>query len=245
MGKTSCGLTLATLLLATGCASDPVDIGDDKTGENLADYAGSWDGYAEAYEFDSGSNRVRLALDSTGRGTMEFGDAPLLPPPTDPEVYLDMDVGYVGVIHAGFRYAVRKVDVGARRIRFGVSPADIAQEWCKLQTPQLYPESTPEEQYYRCTTPSNFTRAEWEQACFVNLDTTPDVRAECAKIQLCGLVCSCSAERCDVRLFEKLEDYPIRIDAALAVQANELVGTLLYGPGASGTDRITIRLTRQ
>jgi hypothetical protein len=32
----------------------------DETGERLSDYAASWDGYAEAFNFASGSDRVRL-----------------------------------------------------------------------------------------------------------------------------------------------------------------------------------------
>ena len=37
-------------------------------GASLADYAGKWDGHAEAYEFNDGSDRIRLSIDEDGDG---------------------------------------------------------------------------------------------------------------------------------------------------------------------------------
>src|SRR5450432_936374 len=65
-----------------------VNIGNTAViGSQLSDYAASWDGYAEAYTFmPDGSDRVRLTIDANGQGTLEVGNAALLPPPTDPNV---------------------------------------------------------------------------------------------------------------------------------------------------------------
>jgi hypothetical protein len=43
-----------------------VDIKEGSTSQGLFAYADSWDGYAEAFHFEDGSDRVRLALDDTG-----------------------------------------------------------------------------------------------------------------------------------------------------------------------------------
>ena len=72
-----------------GCSSkSDVDIGDDRSaslGASQSDYAGTWEGYAEAYTFLDDTDRVRLTLDSTGNGTLELGnDRPGLPAP-DPD----------------------------------------------------------------------------------------------------------------------------------------------------------------
>ena len=56
--------------------SDPAGGEDDpeKTGATLGDYAASWEGHVEAYTFPSGSDRVRLTLDSSGNGTLVLGE---------------------------------------------------------------------------------------------------------------------------------------------------------------------------
>ena len=82
-------LCLLPLALVPAACSDgnPVDLGHREA--QLSDYAATWDGYAEAYTFREGSSdRVRITLDATGVGTLEVGDAPLDPVPTDPEVGL-------------------------------------------------------------------------------------------------------------------------------------------------------------
>ena len=73
-------LWLLPLAFAPAACSDgnPVDLGHREA--QLADYAASWNGYAEAYTFPEGSSdRVRITLDATGVGTIEVGDAPLDP----------------------------------------------------------------------------------------------------------------------------------------------------------------------
>ncbi|HEX6764717.1 MAG TPA: hypothetical protein VF103_04550 [Polyangiaceae bacterium] len=114
---------------------DHVDIGDDKiekTGEKLSDYTASWEGYAEAYAFDAGSDAIRLVLDENGEGTLEVGGAAPLPPP-------DPDIGYPpassggpfeppvpeGGLTSGFSYTVLGAVVENRRLRIGLNPQEL------------------------------------------------------------------------------------------------------------------------
>ena len=92
MKKGNWGTWLALLLgsaASLGCSSsDKINIGNSQpTGSALADYAASWDGYAEAYTFTpDGSDRVRSTVAASGQGHLEVGNAALLSPPTDPNV---------------------------------------------------------------------------------------------------------------------------------------------------------------
>ena len=126
-------LWLLPLAFAPAACSDgnPVDLGHREA--QLADYAASWNGYAEAYTFPEGtSDRVRITLDATGVGTIEVGDAPLDPAPTDPEVGLP---GTPGRFHDGFRYPIHAATVEAGRIRFEIDPGERFAAWCAIQTP--------------------------------------------------------------------------------------------------------------
>src|SRR6185369_16576824 len=132
-----------------GCSTDgPVDIGSRQMiGSQLTDYAATWDGYAEAFNFwPDGSDRVRLVVDGSGHGTLEIGDAAPIPPATDPNVgyppggystFSPVNVGAQGRLAPlveGFRYPLHGVAVDADRIHLGVDPADLYTGWCPLQT---------------------------------------------------------------------------------------------------------------
>ena len=73
---------VGTLLLVACGGEGPVDIGNDVTGERLEDYVASWDGYAEAFDFGDGSDRVRIELDANGEGSLTWVIPPLRPSPT-------------------------------------------------------------------------------------------------------------------------------------------------------------------
>ena len=82
------------LTLAAGCtASTKVDIGEGTApppgllGASLIDYAGTWDGYAEAFTWNDGSDRIRIMLDANGVGTIRLGNAPDFPPPDPDRAY--------------------------------------------------------------------------------------------------------------------------------------------------------------
>jgi hypothetical protein len=237
-------LIAAGALASFACSSgDPVNIGENdpgKTGEQLSDYAATWDGYAEGYRFASGSDRVRLVLDENGEGYLEVGDAPLFAPATDPDAAYPVEVaepplhGYRGLTE-GFRYTARFAQVEGARVQVGFVPLELYTSWCELQTP--YP--SPIGAGYNClpSGPVNVV----DGACIL---TTPDgstMEVDCYKVDLCGLgfVCSCSAEGCGAFDAESLAQAPSRLDGALENGGNSFVGSFQELTG------VRIRLTRQ
>jgi hypothetical protein len=132
----------ALALTPLACSNEStVDIGGN-TGSKLSDYAASWDGYAEAFQFESGSDRIRIVLDANGQGTLEVGDGPMLPPPDPdvgwpPGVTLDGLVQNQAVLKVGFRYPIQQARVEANRIQLTVTPAELYRPWCQAQTPIL------------------------------------------------------------------------------------------------------------
>ncbi|HYQ01813.1 MAG TPA: hypothetical protein VER96_24235 [Polyangiaceae bacterium] len=145
MTKVARNAFLFATALATGwgCSTEnqPVDIGDSYTGEHLQDYSGEWEGYAEAYDFADGSDKVRLELDASGNGTLEIGNSPALPVATDPDV--GYPPGYPLIsgfdpytnLFPGFAYAFDPATVESARIRFTLNPWQVARGWCEMQTP--------------------------------------------------------------------------------------------------------------
>jgi hypothetical protein len=119
-----------------------VNIGNTNVvGSQLSDYAASWDGYAEAYTFTSdGSDRVRLTIAANGQGTLEVGNAALLPAPTDPNVGYppgqpDPLTGPNTGLSGGVLYPLYAARVQESRIQAGLKPNDFYGAWCALQTP--------------------------------------------------------------------------------------------------------------
>lgn len=230
--------TLGVLLFAgaTACSGGgSVDIGEG-TGQALADYAASWDGYAEAYTFSpSGSDRVRLVLDESGQGTMQFGDGPLLPPPADPDVgYPPGDgaafsgpAGPRPVLREGFLYPVHETMVADKRLRLSVRVSDLYEAWCALQTPVPLGQDA-----FGCLPNDGFS---WTaDSCMVG-----SMPVDCGKLSLClagSGVCSCTATSCDA---QPGPDTPF--DAAFESAGAELVGTLIMPDSGA---RVTIRLNR-
>src|SRR6478752_1246764 len=145
MNRLARNSALLAAVLSTGWAcsavNEPVDIGDCYTGEHLEDYAAEWEGYAEAYNFADGSDKVRLKLDASGNGTLEIGNSPALPIATDPNVGYpasyksDSSFEQFTYLFPGFAYAVDTATVESARIRFTLNPWQIARDWCEMQTP--------------------------------------------------------------------------------------------------------------
>ena len=259
--RNSTALVLGALALTPLACSNQstVDIGGN-AGSKLSDYAASWDGYAEAFQFESGSDRIRIGLDANGQGTLEVGDGPMLPPP-DPDVRwppgaetLDGALDGQTALKAGFRYPVQQARVEANRIQLTVTPAELYRPWCQAQTPILN-ETRPTEPTYLCV-PS------WEvmsdpsltQCTLTNPDTGEQVEADCVKLLLCRntfyRVCTCTATSCDLSPTSSatadLSSAPFptnQLDAALENAGTEMTGTLLLTD--VGASRLTVRLTRQ
>jgi hypothetical protein len=124
-----------------------LNIGNTSTvGANLSDYAGTWDGYAQAYSFlPDGSDHVRLTIAANGQGTLQLGDAPLLPAPTDQNVGFPTEAAAanlisgprspVSILNEGVLYPIHNAQVQTGRIQAGLKPNDYYAAWCALQTP--------------------------------------------------------------------------------------------------------------
>jgi hypothetical protein len=213
----------AVLLFASGCSDESVSLGE---GER---FAGRWDGYAEAYEFDSGSDRVRLTLDSRGQGTLEIGDREPLPPATDPDADyppgVPQSTHYAPELLAGFRYPVRRARASAGTLQFAVEPADLYREWCSMQPPLLDETSPDGEEYYGCV----LNRGHESRDGVCSLDGEPGgprLPVSCGKIARCGSICGCREEGC--RLYEPrdIDGLPVAFEAGLEGGGQTLVGTL-------------------
>lgn len=251
---------LAAAVSALGCSSgdgESVNLGENdpvKTGERLSDYAASWDGYVEAYEFpDSGSDRIRLVLDENGHGHLEFGDLPALTPPTDPDVGYPHEAGAERSVDAlagplgdplseGFRYTVLDAAVNEQRIQLAVWEYELFEEWCELQTSVLLEPEDPERGYSCLPNGILRSRSQGDDTVCTLVTSSSEAETDCGKFVLCrNQACSCDAEGCVASPPPEPPDAPpTRLDAALQQEGNELVGTLLL----SG-ERFNVRLTRQ
>jgi hypothetical protein len=240
-------LIAAGALASLACSSGgPVNIGENtpsKTGEQLSDYAATWDGYVEAYRFHSGSDRVRLTLDENGVGWLEVGDVELAPP-VDPEVgYGDLSQaqpwGDPFWVQEGFRYAVNPAELDGDRLQVEVQNYEAFTEWCALQTPV---ELTDRPGTYSCWDHRRSQRS--GDACYEEVAPDLMVPVDCGKVVLCGFVCSCTAESCTVA---SKPAYATRLDGTLENDGDSLVGTLLIRSLVDGqdTERLTVRLERQ
>lgn len=246
-------LSLIVTLTAAcwGCAEESVSIGDENetayTGAELSHYAAEWDGYAEAFDFEPSSDRIRLTLDENGEGTLEFGDENPLPPPTDPDV--GYPPGYDGspgartrTLIPGFRYSVQGVGVIDSRIELGILPDELYSDWCSLQTPILDEvNSTPSEPVYHCAHNWGITPID-NQCSQTNPQTGEQVPIDCGKFDLCfGLgPCSCTQDGCATDLSHDPDGFPVELDAALEKSGKALVGTLVVGSA-----RVTVRMERK
>jgi hypothetical protein len=245
MMQTKLILIAAGALASLACSGgDPVNMGENnpvKSGELLSDYAATWDGYVEGYQFQSGSDRVRLTLDENGDGVLEVGDVPLLPAPSDP------DIGYASAgedpnwiapfwIHEGFRYSVSGATVEDSRMRLAVQNDEVFAAWCELQT--SLPGSEPGS--YGCIPAGNYGKSDDE--CSYATPEGTQMSIDCGKVVLCTQVCACDAVGCTAPGRDET-----LLDGSLVHAGDALVGTLVIKSLVDGLDieRLTVRLERQ
>jgi hypothetical protein len=247
-----CIISSRSIMLALACgwagcgANDKLDLGDnvDVTNASLRDYSGTWSGYAEAYKFRDGSDRVDLELDAEGNGTLKFGNT-TLPAPTSDKAYPADDVSDVvggynrSIIAAGFAYQVAQAVVVDSRIRFDLSSTQLYQDWCALMTPVLdttsYPSTDPE-MHYRCLPPAVYVGRYpgLEDGCEISAATGP-LQVNCG-LTSCLRRCACNANSCS----PAEPNMEIALDGSLETNGDSMVGTLvLFG------ERVTVRLRRQ
>jgi len=243
--------SLALLLtLAAGCTASKVDIGDGTApppgvlGASLTDYAGTWDGYAEAFTWNDGSDRIRITLDANGAGTIRLGNAPDLAPPDPDRAYPasrgnlhPMDV--LPLLIAGYGYPVLDAQVDSRRIRFNTTPHVMFEQWCSMQA--VYPWFSE----FACVPGLSIGQADRNSApvCRGNVSDDPldprnQVVLDCGHASTCMGSCSCDATHCFAR-----DQGSARIDAALGDGGESLEGTLVIDR-FSVVERITVRMTR-
>jgi hypothetical protein len=243
------GLTLAAAACTDGHGT--VDIGG-RTG-TLVDYAANWDGYAEAYLFSDGSDRVRLVLDAEGHGTVQVGARALVPPPSDPNVgypsgpwNFENNNDLVRPL-PGFEYPVYRARVEAERVRLDVDSHDAWRDWCAMQTPIAINSSGE----HICV--PELTNSMGDGCKYVDPGTGAVVPVDCLRAVLCQIeppcpsctdetypVCRCSATSCAIR--SVTDRYPVQIDGALDESGTRLVGTMAID---DLQERVTIRLTRK
>lgn len=232
------GIALVGLVaLATACSSDSkVDIGDGSTSQGLSAYADSWDGYAEAYQFEDGSDRVRITLDSNGEGHVRLGDTPLLgaPAPGDPAPAWDAPAG------TDFAYAI-DARLEDERLRFDIDVAQRYAAWCELQTP--VPFSAEHPGVFACSREIGVNVGADGGCSLIDTHETVD----CSSHYACQDWCACTAESCTAALGGPQPDPTgpqaspdFIFDGALSADGDELTGTLLFFG-----DNIPVRLKRQ
>jgi hypothetical protein len=238
MQHPSIRLLLPLVATLGACAADPVDLGEDRVvGSALSDYAGTWDGYAEAFEFSDGTDAVHLVLGQDGKGELWLGEAEPLPapdadrayPPGAPGPGKSESVPYGAV--AGFGYPIDDGEVEDNRLRMHSSSGELYREWCDMMTPHLVTNATPT--YYACLPFSGFGFTE-DGKC-TNGPNLEEV-IECGLAD-CLTQCACSEDDCAVSPNRLSAD--MRVDATLEGDGDKFVGTLLLG-----SERINVRLTR-
>jgi len=226
---------VSCLLTLSGCSSDaPLDVGDDQSGtgaQGLAAYEGDWDGYAEAYSFPSGSDRVRLSLDAAGHGTLEVGDISHFAC-TDPTVGCPPALGENLEFHAfgtqeGFEYAV-DASLQNDRLQFEYWGTDAQKTWCEAQTSEP---NAAGGSGYTCSPLGNGGRM-MGGACFARGEA--QIPIACSVIDTCWGACTCDASGCTSN-----HGSALRLDGALSDGGAALVGTLMVSDA-----RVTVRLKK-
>lgn len=237
------GILLVVAAGISGCSSQGnVDIGDNhdaSLGASLTDYAGSWEGYAEALTFPDGTDRVRLNLDATGKGALELGnDAPALPEPNAdaaPPGWKVMGTTVLGPdVMTGYPFTVPGATVLSKRIKLTtVTPVEYEQ-WCALQTSVPYPHSDQPE--FHCIPGAGYRKEGPDGSkCYIFFDDGSEVEAPCGKLE-CVMICTCAATGCTYNGGPTFE-----LDAALDNDGADLVGTLI----GVGVGRVTVRLEKK
>lgn len=252
--KTASFVFLGTVALTMAACGEGEKGSGQTTGYSLVDYVARWDGYAEAFTFPDGSDRVRLVLNPNGQGTLQVGDAALAPAVTDPALgppsVWNVDHSYqYAWLNAGVLYPLYAPNVEARRIRLGANYHDAWRDWCQAQTPFL------SERLGGYTCAPDLTIGD-DTGCFYTDATTGAlVQMDCMKADFCEMtspctcgtrttpmMCACTSGGCEVPDTTSTGAFFVKIDAALEDDGASLVGTLAID---DVEQRYTIRLTRQ
>jgi hypothetical protein len=191
--------------------------------------SGIYKGYIESFMFPDGSDTVAMTLmfgaGTTVTGTVFFGNAPVLAPPSDPNVGYppgdnNPNVGSTSLLE-GFNFTVLQGTYTAPRLQLQVDPQELWQKWCQIQTtiyprynsaggggdsgPEPVPEGGPPGcgalEGYGCLPSIGFSQG--ENGCTWGSCQQPgSTPVDCGKLQLCmfGGPCSCTATSCTVQV---------------------------------------------
>jgi hypothetical protein len=223
--------------------SQQLNIGEvDTLGESLSDYAATWEGYAEAYQFgpnqEFGDN-ILLSLDANGVGHLRVGNAALAASATDPDAVYPPSVGpdtrfggdpgsYIALgFPSGVDYPLNNVGITEARLKFDISTNDAIASWCSLQTP--YEDGASGN--YACV--PNAPYGGGSNGCYLSIDGI-DQPTSCFKIAACHLGCDCDEAGCTA-----VAGAQVSFDAVLEDDGETLTGTLVFG-----SERIAVRMTR-
>jgi hypothetical protein len=179
------------------------DTGSDGTPQS--DLSGTWTGYVENFDFNDGSDAVTLAIGiGLLGGHATFGHWPAPKPPTDPNVgyppglqispgpgTLDLPNPY-----PGFQFTLVNTSFDGQRLRFDISPMELWNVWCEMQTPIL--DDANAAMAYFCA--HNWGFIAGSQGCSQRDPMTQQtVPLNCGQLALCGInsgVCVCTAKGC-------------------------------------------------
>jgi len=214
--------------------------------------SGTYKGYIQSFMFPDGSDTVLMNLtfasDGTVTGTVFFGAAPALAPPTDPSVgyppgFPQTSTG-PGLLE-GFDFTVLGGTYGAPRLQLRVQPVELWKKWCELQT-MIYPVDNGSAGSgcgavigYGCL-PNVATSQNGNNCSWTSCNQPTPTPIDCGKLLLCGQLtggaCTCTATSCTV----PLGPGGISFDMQLASGALDGSST-----GIMGTNVYTVHLTKQ
>ncbi|HEY6461481.1 MAG TPA: hypothetical protein VIY73_15045 [Polyangiaceae bacterium] len=176
--------------------------------------SGTYTGYIESFTFPDGSDTVSMTIvanENAGAvtGTVTFGNAPMLAPPTSGDVGYPPGISGDGLLPIeGFTFTIVGGTYGGARLQVGVVQAELWKAWCELQTPVPQYGSAVDGGCgplagYGCLGNSVAT-TRGENGCTVrNCQQPTPVPVDCGKLALCAggfNICTCTASSCDVPL---------------------------------------------
>jgi len=189
MSKQAIYASVVTICIACS-SSEAVDIGDGRSGQRLSDYAAVWEGYAEAHAFADGSDRVEIALDDDGNGTLRVGEAQS--PDTSGDT-LPKDTTQFHDLVPGFLYPIRGAGVEDSRLRLAVDLKELYRPWCEAQAPTPFdPEALPG--VYSCLAHRTVLSGTEDGQCI----TEEGRILPCEALDLCLGTCECTVDSCTI-----------------------------------------------
>jgi hypothetical protein len=220
---------LAVVLLLA-CNSETLEVGSNDGGSKAASPEGStgstpvatvngvdasaligtWNGYVESFQFQSGTDLLVMQFQSQDggvlAGTVTFGSGPPPPPATDGNVGYPPGISQFALATSvspweGFVYTAIDLMYDGTRLQLGVAEGELWNHWCPLLT--VYGQGPdgggPP---YGCLPNWGFTDDPLPDASDCSQPdplTGQNVPVDCGKLDLCAVgasVCTCSASGC-------------------------------------------------